>query len=147
MVWDKGAKMLLNCTNHPYDTWADAQREAATDKFGEVVDFPFPKVEPTWDTERLRLEVGAYADKVEALRPDAVFAAGEFTFLFMLVDRLLTDGIEVVASCSVRNTVETRDANGNNVKTSVFVFERFRPYARWQDGKARDKDRVDDKKE
>ena len=125
--------MLLNCSNHPYDTWTDAQSEAAVSQFGEVVDHPFPKVEPSWDIDRLRCEVGAYADEIEALRPDAVFAAGEFTFLFMLVDRLLADGIEVVCSCSARNTVETRDAMCNNVKTSVFAFERFRPYARWSD--------------
>lgn len=128
--------MLLNCTNHPHETWTDAQRDAAARQFGEVADHPFPQVQPTWDVGRLRREVGSYADGIEALAPDAVLAAGEFTFLFMLVDRLLADGVEVVCSCSVRNTVETKDEAGNNVKTSVFAFEGFRPYARWREGGA-----------
>ena len=126
--------MLLNCTNHPYDSWGDAQREAALRLYGKVVDHPFPKVGPTWDVERVRSEVAAYADGIESIGPDAVLAAGDFSFLFMLVDRLLADGVEVVSSCSARNTVERLDENGNNVKTTVFAFEGFRPYARWSDG-------------
>lgn len=125
--------MLLNCSNHPYATWSDCQREVAQLQYGEVVDLPFPQVGPTWGMDALRREVGAYADEIEAISPEAVFAAGEYTFLFMLVDRLLADGVEVVCSTSRRNTVESKDEDGNNVKRSVFVFERFRPYVRWSD--------------
>ncbi len=127
--------MLLNCSNHPYATWSEAQREAAR-QYGEVVDLPLPSVDPLWDVDTLRREVDIYTEKIKAYEADAVFAAGEFTFLFMLVDRLLDEGIEVVCSCSVRNTHESLDENGNNVKTSVFAFKRFRSYARWRDEKA-----------
>lgn len=125
--------MLLNCTNHPYQTWGDKLCKATAALYGEVKECPFPHVDPLWDTDELRRQVGAYADRIEAERPDAVLVAGEFTFLFMLVDRLLSDGVEVVCTCSSRNTTETVDEHGNNVKRSVFVFERFRPYTRWHD--------------
>ncbi|MBQ6400582.1 MAG: CRISPR-associated protein [Clostridia bacterium] len=121
------AAMLINCSNHPSAQWGSAQL-AAAEEFGGVVDLPFPQVDPRMGPEELRALTGAYAEKIEAMKPAAVFAAGEFTFLFMLVDRLLSDGIRVVCGCSRRDAVETRRADGSSEKTSVFVFERFRDY-------------------
>ena len=37
--------MLINCTNHPYEIWNDAQRKAAA-AYGEVLDMPFPQIDP-----------------------------------------------------------------------------------------------------
>lgn len=54
--------------------------------------------------------------------------AGEFTFCFMLVDKLLSDGVNVVSSCSRRLTEENRKDDGTNEKKSVFLFERYRKY-------------------
>ena len=50
------------------------------------------------------------------------------TFLFMLVDRLLHDGVNVVCTCSRRDTVEVKNPDGTNEKKAVFFFERFRTY-------------------
>ena len=85
--------MLLNCTNHPYSIWTDRQREAAACQYGEVVDLPLPQIGPLWDSDRIRSEVDAYASRIESFQADAVLAAGEFTFIFMLVDKLLEDGV------------------------------------------------------
>lgn len=57
--------------------------------------------------------------------------AGEFTFAFMLVDKLLQDGIRVMCSCSRRMTVEVKKDDGTNEKKSVFLFEGFRDYERY----------------
>lgn len=46
----------------------------------------------------------------------------------MLVDKLLSDGVNVVSSCSRRLTEETRKDDGTNEKKSVFLFERYRKY-------------------
>ncbi len=122
--------MMLNFTNHPYGIWSDAQKEAAA-CYGEVVDMPFPQVDPTVTTAELRKMVDEYATRIEATNADVVMAAGEFTFLFMLVDRLLDDGVNVVCSCSTRETVETQQDDGTNIKNSRFVFKSFRPYERY----------------
>lgn len=97
--------MLINCSNHPSRFWGASQKEAAK-VYGETVDLPFPKVEPWFDTEDLRALVRKYAEKIESLEADAVLLAGEFTFMFMLVDKLLNDGVHVICTCSSRNTEE-----------------------------------------
>ena len=60
--------------------------------------------------------------------------AGEFTFTFMLVDKLLSDGVKVIASCSKRVTEEKKNGDGSSEKRSVFRFERFREYEYFDEG-------------
>ena len=116
--------MLINCSNHPSRLWGPPQRKAAS-QYGEIVDIPFPQVDPRLDEAGLRRLVGDFAARIEALNADAVFLAGEFTFLFMLVDKLLKDGENVICACSRRETEEALRADGATEKRSVFVFERL----------------------
>lgn len=122
--------MLINCTNHPYEIWNDAQRKAA-EVYGEVVDFPFPHIDPELTVEDLRKLTEDCCEKIKVRSPAAVMVAGEFTFTFMLVDKLIRDGITVICSCSRRMTVESKKDDGTNEKKSVFLFERFREYTRY----------------
>lgn len=41
--------MLLNLSNHPSSLWCDEQKKAAETLFGEIVDLPFPQVDPNGD--------------------------------------------------------------------------------------------------
>ena len=41
--------MLINCTNHPYEIWGEAQRNGAG-CYGDVLDFPFPQIDPRMGT-------------------------------------------------------------------------------------------------
>ena len=123
--------MMLNFTNHPYSIWSEAQKEAAA-RYGEVVDMPYPEIDPSMSTTELRKMVEDYAARIEATKAEVVMAAGEFTFLFMLVDKLLEDGVNVVCSCSKRVTVETQLPDGTNEKKSLFVFKSFRQYERFK---------------
>lgn len=122
--------MLINCTNHPYEIWNDAQRKAAQ-AYGPVVDLPFPHIEPDYTAVDLRKLTEDYSEKIKKQSPTAVLVAGEFTFAFMLVDKLLQDGIHVMCSCSRRVTVEVKKDDGTNEKTAVFLFEGFREYTRY----------------
>lgn len=123
--------MLINCTNHPYETWREPLRQAAAN-YGEVVDVPFPQIMPQQTSVQLRQLVEELSAKIEAMEPEAVIAAGEFTFLFMLVDKLLADGVKVMCTCSKRTTTETLLPDGTNEKKSLFVFECFREYEYFQ---------------
>ena len=116
--------MLINCTNHPYEIWNEPQREGAKE-YGEVVDIPFPEINPKSNSADIRKLVKEYAERIETKNPDAVLVAGEFTFVFMLVDKLLSDGVTVLSSCSSRITKEVMKDDGSNEKQSVFLFERF----------------------
>lgn len=119
--------MLINCTNHPYKIWNEPQRKGALE-YGEVIDIPFPVIEPEYTGAKIRDIVTEYADRIKAYDPDAVLVAGEYTFAFMLVDKLLKDNIKVVCSCSKRVTTEIKKDDGTNEKSSVFLFEGFREY-------------------
>ena len=99
--------MLINCSNHPSHLWGAKQKEAAS-AYGEVLDIPFPQVDPQLDEAGLRQIVGDYAARIEAIGADAVFLAGEFTFLFMLVDKLLKDGENVICACSRLDRISMR---------------------------------------
>lgn len=120
--------MLINCTNHPYRLWNTRQREAAL-AYGQVVDLPFPSVEPTCTTAQLQEMTKTFATQIKAMNPDAVLVAGEYSFTFMLVDCLLSDGIQVLCSRSKRITTEVKKEDGTNEKTTIFDFEGFYPYA------------------
>ena len=103
--------MLINCTNHPYEIWGEAQRNGAG-CYGGVLDFPFPQIDPRMTTEELRELAGKTAEQIEGMHPEAVLLAGEFSFTFMLADKLLTDGVRVVCSCSGRRTGARRTGSG-----------------------------------
>ena len=122
--------MLINCTNHPYEIWNEPQCKAAS-VYGEVVDLPFPPIEPFWSPEQLRQLARETAQKIEGKDPEAVLVAGEFTFVFMLVDKLLADGVTVLSTCSKRITTGVKKPDGTNEKKSVFAFECFRKYERY----------------
>jgi hypothetical protein len=118
---------LANCTNHPVSSWSESQLSAAS-AYGEVIDFPFPAVDPALDPEGVRGLVREYAERILESGCDAVLVAGEFTLTYMLVDKLLREGKTVLCTCSRRRTTEEVAPDGSVRKTSVFVFERFRPY-------------------
>lgn len=124
----KAASGLANCTNHPKSMWS-AEQLASAQAFGEVVDIPFPAVDPQLDAEGVRMLVREYAQRVAASGCGTVLVAGEFTFTFMLVDKLLREGRQVLCTCSRRQVTEVVAPDGSVRKSSVYVFERFRPYA------------------
>ena len=43
-------KMLINISNHSSDKWSMKQHLMA-EKYGEIVDFPFPEIDPYKDSE------------------------------------------------------------------------------------------------
>ena len=124
--------MFVNCTNHPYEIWSETQRAAAK-VFGEVVDIGFLPVQPEMTPEDIRKSVTEWAEKIESMNPDAVLVAGEFSSVFMLVDKLLSDGVNVICSCAKRQTREWKLPDGLSAKESIFVFEHFRKYAYYGD--------------
>lgn len=118
--------MLLNLSNHPYSKWDEAQKQAVMQLYGEIVDMPFPNIDP--DGNELYIESLAEVYKVEIMAmPEikAVHIMGELTFTFALVNKLIDVGLKCVASTTERVSTEH-----NGVKTSIFKFKKFREYAR-----------------
>jgi len=127
--------MLINLSNHPAETWGEAQREAAW-MYGEVEDWPFPHIPPEWDEHQVASLAQTYAERIvrrlsEAGRGcHAVHVMGEMTFTCTLVRLLQRQGICCLAATSQR-MVEEDPTSGK--KIAYFRFERFRPYPCLQD--------------
>lgn len=113
--------MFLNISNHPSSKWAPEQLSATG---GEVVDIPFPNVEPTATTAEItamaisltRLFCGRFPEKGTAL------VQGEFSLCSELWRMLSAMGWRIVVATSERVSVE----NGDGTKTVSFRFVQFR---------------------
>lgn len=119
--------MLINLSNHPSAKWSIEQTEAAHKLYGEIVDLPFPVVEPSADEAQIALLADEYLSRVLQLADGQsviIHLMGEMTLTFALLFRLQMQGLTCVASTTQRITIETEP----NVKQSVFKFVRFRNY-------------------
>lgn len=115
-------KVFINFTNHPSNKWSDEQRKAAA-KYGDIVDVPFPKVDPKMSSEEIKAITEEFVDKIINYNPTAVLCQGEFTVCYNVVSKLKKDGVMVLSACSERIVQET-----NEGKIVKFKFEQFREY-------------------
>lgn len=118
--------LFLNLSNHSSDKWSKAQLDAAR-AYGEVVDMPFPEIDPGATTEEIHRLAEEYADRITSSylgRDLTVHLMGEMTFTFRLVTLLHARGVRCVASTTQRKTSELPDGT----KESIFEFQAFREY-------------------
>lgn len=118
--------MLINLSNHPFSNWSEEQKKAAHE-FGEVVDLPFPAVDPDRGSDYIdELAEDYFRKVVDVAGPEsaAVHIMGELTFSFSLIRKLKAAGYKCLASTTSR--MVTMDEKGNKVAT--FGFVRFREY-------------------
>lgn len=119
--------VFVNFSNHPSNDWSEDQIEAAR-KYGEVVDVPFPSLEPGLDEADIQTIGNVCIEKIIAEKPTVVMCQGEFTLTFYVVSSLLEKGITCVAACTKRVASETKLEDGTVRKESLFVFDGFRKY-------------------
>ncbi len=121
--------MLLNLSNHPVENWSEKQITEAEKLYGKIIDLPFPQIDPTADENEIEklsmkyLQLCAQMLRGSKDETNAVHLMGELTFTFSLANKLLTEGITVVASTTERNSVEI-----NGKKITEFQFVKFRKY-------------------
>ena len=97
--------MLINLSNHPSSGWGEKQKRAAMDRFGAILDMPFPEVPPEASGAEIDALAWEYFTKIAAMEGsgNAVHLAGEFTFTYMLLKKLEQAGITAVCSTTRRN--------------------------------------------
>lgn len=118
--------MFLNFTNHPSSNWTKKQLQEAQ-KYGEIVDLPFPQVEPEYTKDIVYDLAEKFAKQIIKQKPDCVLCQGEFCLSFCVIEKLKKYGIKVVAACSKRE-VEEIVIDTETRKNSRFVFVQFREY-------------------
>ena len=117
---------FINFSNHPSSKWSAVQFEEAR-KYGEIIDIPFPMVDPAMDSDSLKVLMDEYIQKIMSYRPNVVMCQGEMTAAFYAVSALIKNNIKVLAACSERRVSEAY-GNGTSIKTVEFLFVRFREY-------------------
>ncbi|EFL57797.1 hypothetical protein HMPREF9684_1942 [Veillonella atypica ACS-134-V-Col7a] len=120
--------MFINHTNHLSQYWSQEQL-AAAHQYGEIIDLPFPSIDPQASSSTVMDLAQEYAGRIIALHPTAVLCQGEFIYCHALVERLLAVGITVLAATSER-VVEESYHDGVNEKRVNFQFVQFREYIR-----------------
>ena len=66
--------VFVNLTNHPSKAWDRAQIDAA-EKYGQIVDLPFPKVASDKDEEYIKALSDKCVEKVMELSPAEIKSA------------------------------------------------------------------------
>lgn len=117
--------MLVNISNHPSTKWGKAQLKKAS-KFGEVVDYPFPDINPEFSTNQIKHLAEKTTANLMSLygRDFTAHVMGELTFTHALVCNLQRQSIICVTSTTKRNVQEVQDG----AKVSHFEFVSFREY-------------------
>jgi len=137
----KKMRYFLNISNHPSDKWGDKQRNSALEMAEEIIDLPFPNINPDWDTVRYShisslenlIKPFNKRDSEKSLKDfplyhnntnTVVMVMGEMCYTHYLVNLLQGEGYTVVCATTERNTVE----NADGTKTVKFEFCKFRTY-------------------
>lgn len=118
-------KLFINFSNHPSSGWSKEQMAHAT-RCGDVVDLPFPLVDPLMTSEQVQ-ELAAQSVKtiLDMGNPAVltVHAMGEMTLVYHVVNALKARGVRCVASTTERIVTEA-----DGIKMSQFRFVTFRDY-------------------
>ncbi|MCR5609589.1 MAG: hypothetical protein K6G26_11050 [Lachnospiraceae bacterium] len=119
--------VFINISNHPSSDWNEKQLAAAK-LYGSIIDIPFPSIDPNSGIDEITSLAESYYQKIMTYSNAVVMVQGEFTFSYSLIKRLRKAGLKVLASCSIRRSDETLNADGTVVKKSIFEFDNFREY-------------------
>ena len=120
-------KIFINHTNHDSENWSTEQKTAA-EKYGRIIDFPFPDIPPNFDSGKVKQLVLKNLQEILNHNPTAVLCQGEFSYTVTMVEELKKNKIPVMAATSERIVSEITDSDGSTKKVSVFRFVRFREY-------------------
>ena len=122
-------KILINCSNHPSSKWSSEQRQG----WDEIIDVPFPNVEPDWDTNDLIYQEtirNLWKNIVDIVRTREevvyLYIAGEYTLCYEVVMMATKWMIPIAIPTTKREVVETKNEDGSTTKTSKFEFVRWR---------------------
>jgi hypothetical protein len=116
--------MLINFSNHPFETWDENHKNAAIERYQSVKDIPFPHINPTADELDIKSEAVKYIELILKMAPDAVHIMGEMNFTFQMIYYLMKEGIECIASTTTRVVEDFQDGT----QKSSFKFVKFRSY-------------------
>lgn len=118
---------LINFSNHPMDMWSSEQIKTALKSYDEIIDIPFPNIDPKFDETDIINIAEHYINKICSLgKPEetAVHIMGEMCFTYCMITKLKNAGYICLASTTYRICTDLEDGS----KNVIFEFVRFRNY-------------------
>lgn len=123
--------MLVNFSNHRIENWG-VEQLATAKSFGEIIDLPFPNVDPTGDRTYIAVLADECVERIMFIiaNPDSdvVHIMGELNLVYNVVKKLKSKGVRCVASTTERRVEEKVSSNGEIQKIATFKFCKFREY-------------------
>ena len=119
--------IFINFSNHPSTEWSKEQKEEALTYGENLIDLPFPNVNPYIDEIAIAQKADEYVLKIKEIaegKCTTVHIMGEMNLTYLIVQKLIDQNICCVSSTSERN-VEILEDGSKNV---FFKFIRFRKY-------------------
>lgn len=118
-------KTFVNFSNLHTNRWSDTMQDAAMDiaNNGEIVNVPFPVVDSHMTKEEIYEKAEECVERILKHNPAAVFAQGEFSLCFRIVNLLKERNIPVYTVCHERII---SDEDGKSI--SGFRFVQFREF-------------------
>lgn len=117
-------KIFINLTNHPSPKWLGEQKSEA-EKFGEIMDWNFPPINPQWDKADIDNLADKYANNIIQMLNNGteitLHLMGETSFVVALYKRLMFFPLRIVVSTTERIVCEK-----NGSKEAMFKFCKFR---------------------
>lgn len=127
--------MFYNISNHPSSKWTEGQLEAARKLGGEIVDIPFPAIEPEMTDREICSLADELVRKVQKQAaahegPSCAMIQGHYIMTVILVGNL-THG-QVAMKCYAAETrrvaEEVKQEDGTIAILHKFEFAGFREY-------------------
>lgn len=121
--------MLINLSNYPSENWVTEQLDEAHQKYGRVLDIPFPIISPISSLEQINIIVMEYFERITSIlditesKSNAVHIIGDLTFSFHLLLLLKEADIKAICSTSIIANDELNSSDSLKLK-----FVRFREY-------------------
>ncbi len=119
--------IFINFSNHPSTEWSKEQKEEALTYGENLIDLPFPNVNPYIDEIAIAQKADEYVLKIKEIaegKSTTVHIMGEMNLTYLIVQKLIEQNICCVSSTSERD-VEILEDGSKNV---FFKFIRFRKY-------------------
>lgn len=123
--------MFINISNHPSSKWGKEQIEKAKEiGNGEVIDIPFPNIDPRWSTDEVFAEAVKLLDIVhekvtEFYKLHYIHVMGESGFIWAFINVVQNSCRHITC---VHSTTERVVEEKDGQKISVFRFVQFREY-------------------
>lgn len=119
--------MFYSVSNHSVLSWPEKQI-LLSGGMDNIVDLGFPKLTGDDDEFRILGYVNNYLDKIPVDKDSTVFVAGEYCFVFALINALKKRGQKVVfANADIKLEYFTDEKNNCNRKIT-YNFKNFREY-------------------